>query len=80
MLDTSSSVQAGAWRAVVFDSSLCTWLVLPPLLCLPQPSLLYITLTWVSCGLLCASLQVEDFSEFGKGKKLGARNRRVYPL
>jgi hypothetical protein len=25
-------------------------------------------------------LQVEDFSEFGKGKKLGARNRRVYPL
>jgi hypothetical protein len=25
-------------------------------------------------------LQVEDFSEFGQGKKLGARNRRVYPL
>jgi hypothetical protein len=25
-------------------------------------------------------LQVEDFSEFGKGNKLGAGNRRVYPL
>jgi hypothetical protein len=27
-----------------------------------------------------AYLQVEDFSEFGKGKKLRAGNRRVYPL
>jgi hypothetical protein len=56
MLDRSSSGQAVAWRAMEFDSSLCTWLVLAPLNCLPRPFLLYITLTWVSCGLRCVSL------------------------